>query len=156
MDSMRILAATLAILALVPRPALATGGFSCSVADRNLKLNAEGAFSHGAGAGVVNFGGSLEVLAKAAPEDLRKLDLAQEHLTQRWLSAKDLRLLVYRERSGSGPHGSVELILQTIRRGGEEAPYRGSYVLNIYFLSADGSSEGRTITLRGPAECVVG
>jgi hypothetical protein len=153
---MRVFPLLVALLILASVPAFATGSLSCSFADRNVKLEAEAAFSHGVGEGFMNFGGTLEVLAKAAPEDLRKLDLTLEHLTQRWLYGKELKLRIYHERTGNAPHGYVELIVQTRQHGREETDYRGSYVLNVYHLPDGSSSEGKTLTLRGKAACSVG
>ena len=83
-------------------PALATAGFSCSIADKAVKFSAEGVLSRGAGEGVMNFGGKIEVLGKGAPDDLRTVDLEREHLTQSWLHGKDIKLRMYREREGNG------------------------------------------------------
>ncbi len=82
---------------------LASGVLSCHFGDRNLKFGAEATFSHGVGEGFVSFGGTLDVLAKGAPDDLRTLDLDLPHLTQRWLYAKQLKLRLYRSGPGRPP-----------------------------------------------------
>ena len=138
-------------------PALATGNLSCHFGDRNLKFGAEATYSYGVGEGFVSFGGTLEVLAKGAPDDLRTLDLDLPHLTQRWLYANDLKLRLYRERKDPAPHGYVELVIEAKQasKRNDEIDYRGTYVLTLYHLP-DGRAEGKTVTLRGQARCSVG
>jgi hypothetical protein len=151
-----IMACLAALLLGVP-PALASGNLSCHFGDRNLKFGAEATFSHGVGEGFVSFGGTLEVLAKGAPDDLRTLDLDLPHLTQRWFYAKELKLRLYRERPGSAPHGYVELVVETRQagRGKDEIDYRGTYMLTVHHLQP-GEAEGKTLKLRGRAACSVG
>jgi len=138
--------------------AQASAGFSCSVEDKTLKLAVEGAFSRGVGEGVINFGGKLEVLAKATPDDFRSVALEREHLTQTWINGRDLKLRMYREREGNAlPHGYVELVLETRQIGArDELEYAGSYVLTVYHLKSEQDSEGKTFTARGKARCSAG
>jgi hypothetical protein len=144
-----------ALLLLSDTPALASSSLSCHFNDRNLKFGAEATFSHGVGEGFVSLGATLQVLAKDTPEDLLTLDLGLEHLTQRWLYGKELKLRLYRERQRAAPHGYVELVIET-KQAGKEAPnYRGSYVLTVHHLPP-GKTEGKTLTLRGRAMCSVG
>jgi hypothetical protein len=146
-----------ALLVLGIPPAGATGSFSCHFNDRNLKFGAEATFSHGAGEGIVSFGATLEVLAKGTPQDLHTVDLGLEHLAQRWLHAKELKLRLHRERKGAAAHGYVELVIEARQAGKrrDEIEYRGSYVLTLHDLPP-GESEGKTVTLRGQARCSVG
>jgi hypothetical protein len=136
--------------------AQATAGFSCSIEDMTLKVSVEGAFSRGVGEGVINFGGKLEVLAKAAPEDLRSLDLERENLTQTWINGRDLKLRMYRERTGSMPHGYVELVVETRQTARDELEYAGTYVLTVHHLASEQDSEGKTFTARGKMRCSAG
>jgi hypothetical protein len=146
-----------AALLLGISPALATGNLSCHFGDRNLKFGAEATFSHGVGEGFVSFGGTLEVLAKGVPDDLRTLDLDLPHLTQRWLYARELKLRLHRERTGAAPHGYVELVVEAKQagKGKDEIDYRGTYVLTVHHVPL-GEAEGKTLTLRGRAACSVG
>jgi hypothetical protein len=148
---MRAILSTLAVLCLGVTPAAATAAVDCSFSDENLAFDAGATVSHGFGESFARFTGKLEIRAKAAPDDLRKLELDLEHLTQRWFYGNDLKLRLYRERSGEGPHASVELIVETRRASKDKNDYRGSYVLNISRLVA---GEEKTQTLRGRAECV--
>jgi hypothetical protein len=151
---MRTLALTcIAVLLGIPA-ALASGTLSCHFGDRNVKFGSEATFSHGVGEGFVSFGGTLEVLAKGTPDDLQTLDLGLDHLTQRWLYAKQLKLRLYREQPGAAPHGYVELIVETKQAGRDETDYRGTYILFVHHLR-EGEAEGKTVTLRGRAACSV-
>jgi hypothetical protein len=136
--------------------AQASAGFSYGIEDNVLKLSVEGAFSRGIGEGVINFGGKLEVLAKATPDDLRNLDLERENLTQTWINGRDLKLRMYRERTGSAPHGYVELVVETRQSARDELEYAGTYVLTVHHLTTEQDSEGRTFTVRGKARCSAG
>jgi hypothetical protein len=134
----------------------ASAGFSCSIEDKALRVSVEGAFSRGVGEGVINFGGRLEVLAKATPEDLRRLDLERENLTQTWINGRDLKLRMYRERAGAAPHGYVELVLETRQSSRDELEYAGAYVLTVHHLVSEQDSQGKTFTARGKARCSAG
>jgi hypothetical protein len=135
----------------------ASAGLACSIEDKKLKLSVEGAVSRGVGEGVINFGGKLEVLAKATPDDFRSVDLEREQLTQAWIWGRELKLRMYRERTGSAPHGYVELVLETRQTGTrDELEYAGSYVLTVFHLKSEQDSEGKTFTARGKAKCSVG
>ena len=101
---------------LLATPAYATASLSCSADDKSLRFSAEGIVSHGVGETVAQFAGELEVRLKDAPPGLRKLPLALEHLTQRWLHGREVKLRLFREREGEG-QGSVELVVETA--GGE-------------------------------------
>jgi hypothetical protein len=137
--------------------AQASAGFSCSVEDKALKVGVEGAFSRGVGEGVINFAGKLEVLAKATPDDLRNVDLEREHLTQTWINGRDLKLRMYRERTGNAlPHGYVELVMETRQSARDELEYAGTYVLTVHHLASEQDSEGKTFTARGKARCSAG
>ena len=144
-----------ALLLLGVTPVLASSSLSCHFNDRNLKFGAEATFSHGVGEGFVSFGATLEVLAKGTPDDLLTLDLGLEHLTQRWLYGKELKLRLYRERKRAAPHGYVELVIETKQTGRQPPVYGGSYVLTVHHLPA-GKAEGKTLTLRGRATCAGG
>lgn len=137
--------------------AQASAGLSCSIEDKTLKLSVEGAVSRGVGEGVINFGGKLEVLAKTTPDDFRSVDLEREQLTQAWIYGRELKLRMYRERTGSAPHGYVELVVETRQTGArDELEYAGSYVLTVFHLKSEQDSEGKTFTARGKAKCSVG
>src|SRR5215204_2812765 len=102
---------------LLATPAYATASLSCSADDKALRFSAEGIVSHGVGETVAQFAGELEVRLKDAPPGLRKLPLALEHLTQRWLHGREVKLRLFREREREGEgQGSVELVVETGER----------------------------------------
>lgn len=150
-----LFAFALGLLAIAP--AHATASLSCSFRDATLALEVEGTISRGVGEGVMNFGGTLEILAKAAaiPANLRKTEFDLSHLTQRWLYGTEVKLRLYRERGENEPHGYVELIVETKRVPREESSYRGTYVLIVYDVPAAQGAEAKTVTLRGRAACSV-
>ena len=139
---------------LLATPAYATASLSCSADDKSLRFSAEGIVSHGVGETVAQFAGELEVRLKDAPPGLRKLPLALEHLTQRWLHGREVKLRLFREREEG--HGSVELIVETRRAGKDETEFSGSYVLTVSGEDAAPGTPARTLKARGRASCSLG
>jgi hypothetical protein len=140
---------------LAATPALATASLSCSAADRSLKFSADAVVSRGLGEQVPQFSGEIELLMKGVPEDFRKLALSLEHLTQRWLYGREVKLRLYREREGE-PHGSVELVVETRRTPKDETEYRGRYELTVFTLASPQDSTPKTLKARGRAACSLG
>ena len=93
----------------------------------------------------VSLNGELEVLAKGAPSDLRKVQFTGEHLTQRWAHGKALKLRIYRDE----PSGWVELVIEA-QAGRDGLSHRGWYVLAL--------QEGQRplVNLRGRVSCSLG
>jgi len=152
---MRIAFLAPAALLLGTAPALATASLSCSADDKSLRFSAEGIVSHGVGEGVAQFTGELEVRLKEAPPGLRKLPLALEHLTQRWLHGREVKLRLFREREGEG-QGSVELVVETRQATKDETEFSGSYVLTVSSEEAAQGAPARTLKARGRASCSFG
>ena len=140
---------------LLATPAYATASLSCSADDKSLRFSAEGIVSHGVGETVAQFAGELEVRLKEAPPGLRKLPLALEHLTQRWLHGREVKLRLFREREGEG-QGSVELVVETRRAANDETEFSGSYVLTVSSEDAAPGTPARTLKARGRASCSLG
>ena len=140
---------------LLATPAYASASLSCSADDRSLRFSAEGIVSHGVGETVAQFAGELEVRLKEAPPGLRKLPLALEHLTQRWLHGREVKLRLFREREGEG-QGSVELVVETRGAGNDETAFSGSYVLTVSGEDAAPGTPARTLKARGSASCSLG
>jgi hypothetical protein len=140
---------------LLATPAYATASLSCSVDDRSLRFSAEAIVSHGVGEGVAQFTGELEVRLKDAPPGLRTLPLGLEHLTQRWLHGREVKLRLFREHEGDG-RGSVELVVETRRLGKDETAFSGSYVLTVSSEDAAPGAPKRTLKARGRASCSFG
>ncbi|MFL5233011.1 MAG: hypothetical protein ACJ8DM_08815 [Microvirga sp.] len=140
---------------LLATPAYATASLSCSADDRSLRFSAEGIVSHGVGETVAQFAGELEVRLREAPPGLRKLPLALEHLTQRWLHGREVKLRLFRERDGEG-QGSVELVVETRRAANDETAFSGSCVLTVSGEDAAPGAPARTLKARGRVSCSLG
>ena len=125
--------------------AYATASLGCEVADRNVKLVAEGIVSRGMGEVFVSLNGELEVLAKGAPSDLRMVQFTGEHLTQQWAYGKALKLRIYRDE----PSGSVELVIEA-QAGRDGLSHRGWYVRALQ------EGQGPLVNLRGRVSCSLG
>ncbi|MFL4974575.1 MAG: hypothetical protein ACJ8DT_12930 [Microvirga sp.] len=138
---------------LLATPAYATASLSCSADDKSLRFSAEAIVSHGVGETVAQFAGELEVRLREAPPGLRKLPLALEHLTQRWLHGREVKLRLFREREGDG---SVELVVETRRAANDETAFSGSYVLTVSSEDAAPGAPARTLKARGRASCSLG
>lgn len=142
------------ILAVLSSSALATGGFSCEVDDKNLKLDVSSALGSGMGAPIINLKAESIVKLKGTPSDLVKLDLSKS-LVHSWMDSPDLRLYFYSEREGNGPHGYVEIII-TAKYVGDEGEAKGNYRLTAFYTepTAD-KTEGTSLKAKGKVSCSV-
>lgn len=139
---------------LAAGPALASGGLSCAVEDKAVKLLAEGGVTRGMGGSVSSFQGDLEILDEAVAADLRKISFERSQLAQYWLDGDELRLLLYRERKAAAPHAYVQIVIRT--SSGEEGSYRGSYALTVFATAGDTPGEGgKTVAHEGGVSCMV-
>lgn len=139
---------------LMAPAAHATGNFVCTVEDESLKFSAESTFSHGLGEQFMGFGATGTVLLADAPKDFVDLKFAEDNLVHHWFAGSDLRLHLYRERSG--PHGYVELILETTQSGDDETVFEGTYKLILYDMTDARDGEGKRLEAEGKASCSVG
>lgn len=144
--------AALVLAVLSAAAAHASGGISCEAEDKTVKFQAQ-AGVNSLGAAFFDFKASLEILAPGAPKDFRKLAFNNDHLTQRWVGGRNIKLRLYRERAGE-PHGYVDLIIETWSRKDDELEYRGTYLLDIFDVTKD-APDGKTITLKGRVTCEV-
>lgn len=133
----------------------ASAGMSCEAGDKTLKLSVEAGLSRGVGDGFFSFKGELETLAPGIPKDFRKVEFGKDHLTQRWLDNRNLKLRIYRERDGE-PHGYVDLVIEAWpRKDSDDIEFRGGYVLTIFDIPKAGA-DGKTTVLKGRVTCSVG
>jgi hypothetical protein len=152
---MRTIVAAVSILSLAISSAHASAGMSCEASDKAVKLALEAGISRGMGDDFFSFKGELEILAPSTAKDFRKLVFEKEHLTQRWLDNRNLKLRIYREREGE-PHGSVDLVIEAWpRKDSGDIEFRGGYVLTIFDIPKAGA-DGRTTTLKGRVTCSAG
>jgi hypothetical protein len=133
--------------------AAASGGLSCEVEDKSVRMAIGSGVTRGMGSPLFNFDGKLEVLDKSVAGDLMKTEFRDDHVAQYWLDGEDMRLLLYREREGDKPHGYVELTILT--KAGEEGTYAGHYSLSVLDTTGDTSAEGKTVTGEGEVSCFV-
>ena len=139
-------------LAAMVVPASASGGLSCSLEDQSVRIAIESGVTRGMGGPVFNFRGTLEILDKAVPEDLRRTEFDGRHLPQYWLSERALQLHLYRERDGDKPHGYVDLLIET-QAGDDEGLYGGSYRLTVFDASDAAAAEGKIVKVSGEINC---
>lgn len=132
-----------------PLPALATGGFWCDGADKNVKFHASAGMQRGGAGGLLNFEANLEIFLKDVPPDFRKLKLS-DALTQHWIDGKDFKLRLYTERS-EGLFGAVEFVVDTKAAG--EGEYKGSYALSVENMQPEKDHEAKTLKARGKIAC---
>ena len=141
-------------LAAMVVPASASGGLSCSLEDQSVRIAIESGVTRGMGGPVFNFRGTLEILDKAVPEDLRRTEFDGRHLPQYWLSERALQLHLYREREGDKPHGYVNLVIET-QAGDDEGLYGGSYRLTVFDTTGVTTGEAGITELSGEISCFV-
>lgn len=147
-----VLACTVSIVS----NAHASGSFNCEADDKSLKFSAEAMFSHGLGEQFSNFKGTLGALMKDAPKDFANLKLDGAHLAHHWFYGNALKLHIYRERTGEGLHGYVELVVETKQNPKDETDFAGTYELTVYHLTSESDSEGKTLKAKGKVACSVG
>jgi hypothetical protein len=136
-------------------PAAASGTLTCTIADRNLGFEMRGVVGHGSGEPLVSFEGTLALALKGLPAGLRKLTLVRSDVPQFWLKDRELKLRVYAE-TAKDPHGSVELILETMHKGGGDAPtFEGRYTLHIESMEGAQGGEARVTKAGGRVSCAL-
>ncbi|HWK01957.1 MAG TPA: hypothetical protein VNR41_14770 [Xanthobacteraceae bacterium] len=149
---------TLCIAALMMSalPALATGGFGCEAADKNVKLEANAGMQRGGAGALLNFKAEIESLLKNTPEDFRKLSLDREAISQHWIDGRDFKLRLYTERT-QGLFGALELVIEAVQRSKDkdEGTYKGRYTLTIENMETEQSSEAKTLKASGNIVCFV-
>jgi len=140
-----------AVLSVCATPALASGGLSCAAKTTQASLEIQSGVTHGMGSPLFNFRGSAQIAAKSVAADLRKIAFGQGNVAQYWLDARELRLVVYREREGSQPHGYVEVTILA-KAAGDEGKYKGTFALTAYDTAGD---RERTHKAGGRVSCFV-
>lgn len=149
---MRALIAAISLLGSV-LPAAASGGLDCSAKDKKVEFNLHAGVTRGMGSPIFAFESTVEIQDHSIAEDLRKISLTREDVAQYWLDGKDLRLLLYRERTGDKPHGYVELVIYT-ESAGDEIGYDGTYELMVYDGVGD-NAEAKEAKFKGKVGCSV-
>ncbi len=132
-------------------PALASGGLSCEAKGRQASFEVQSGITRGMGSPLFSFRGSIRIAGKQVAADLRTLSFRQENVAQYWLDGRELRLVLYREREGSNPHGYVQVTLLARATGGE-GEFKGSYSLTAFDTTGD---RERTQKAEGRVTCFV-
>lgn len=133
-------------------PALASGGFGCEAADKNVKFEASAGMQRGGAGTFLNFKAELESFLKNTPPDFRKLEMKSDAISQHWIDGKDFKLRLYTERT-EGPFGSVEFLIEA--KLAEEGKYAGRYTLAIGNMESAQASEAKTLKASGKIVCFV-
>jgi len=134
--------------------AAASGSLDCSIKDKSVQLFLHSGITRGMGGPFFDFKAELKISLPNVPKDLQSVTFEMEHLAQRWLDEREAKLVMYREREGDGPHGSVEVTIETKRvPKAEEDRYAGTYVMEIYETAAEGKPQPKPIKIRGRISC---
>ncbi len=142
------------ICGVTATPALATGGFSCTIDDKNLNFTADAALGSGMGAPILNLRAQSDVKLKTVPADLVKLDLSKS-LVHSWVESLDFKLYFYSEREGDKPHGYVEIVI-TAKYAGDEGDAKGNYRLTVFYTEPPADAvEGTYLKAKGKVSCFV-
>lgn len=138
-----------------PSAAMATGGLSCGIDDRNLKFDLEAVFSYSDIGGLFQLRGEFASKDKRTEKTLGTFTIKDSDLKQQWFRSNDLKLMIYRETEGEGiPFASVKLIIEATRPPGEEFGYEGSYQLTVEPAVENGEAEA--FTVEGKVGCSAG
>ena len=147
---LRILLATFAVTAPAI-PAEASGGMWCTIDDANLKMTIESGVTHGMGGPLFNFKASAEVLMKDVAPDFAKLML-DGNLVHSWIDKDETRLLLYTERQGDKPFGSIEIIIETMGDR-DEGDIPGKYEVSYFEAELQKGEADGYIRLTGDVTC---
>ena len=149
----RFLIAFMSVITIAT-PALATGGFSCSIDDENLQFEAASALGRGMGSPLLNLTVNAKPQIKGTPNDFLELDL-KTHLVHSWIDHPEFRLHFYLEREGETPHGTFELLLITTAAD-DEGTYRGDYRMTMFFTEPPADETlGAYLKATGKVECFI-
>jgi hypothetical protein len=151
--SMRYLLASCALLMLSGN-AFASGGIWCETEAAPAAINVHGGVSRGMGGQLFSFEGKVSIADQALPENLRKLEFAQEHVTQYWFDGESVNLVLYREWDINKLFSSIEISIETKANEGddEEGSYTGSYKVMISYTD-ESNPDGKQVDLTGAIDC---
>lgn len=150
---MRIRFALLSTL-LACGPAIASGGLECTSDGDGVSFEVNGGVSRGMGSVLFSFDARLDIRDDGIAPDLAQTKFQRDHVAQYWMDADDLRLRLYRERDGALPHGYVELVIEAVSSGGENAgSYAGRYMLSVFDMTDATGGEGIMVRREGAVGC---
>ena len=150
---MKSILAALALLSTAGSAA-ASGALGCTAEDKAVKFDLAADVTHGAVSPISKFHGTVEIGDEDAAQDLRRLDLSAADLSQYWLDAQELRLLVRKRLVTDKPSDSADLEIKTLSLGEDnEGHFEGGYKLTIHDLDETGAGQENTLTFTGKASC---
>jgi hypothetical protein len=130
-----LLKRSLAILGLCALPALAhaTGGVWCDLDDKNVSFHFKAVSSRDGTGGWFDIEGHVETKFGNLPKHLRKFEIKDKNLTERWWGREGVLLNI--QKYDSDPFAAVMLtvVTKTVDEGG----YEGTYDLRITADSGD-------------------
>jgi hypothetical protein len=135
-------------------PALATGGFDCSIDDSKLSLETSAALGASLGSPILNLQAVAKTKIKGTPADMAEINL-KDSLIHSWMTHPDLNLHFYWEREGDKPHASYNLVIKT-KDMGDEISSDGKYELEIFYTEPPADKvEGAYLKAKGKVHCEV-
>ncbi|BAT60673.1 hypothetical protein GJW-30_1_03222 [Variibacter gotjawalensis] len=152
MDKKKLLCAIAGTMMLIMPQAYATGSLHCEAEDKSLTFQVSGVVSRGVGSRIMNFKGESQIKLPKIADDLKTLSYEQDHLVHSWLSGRELKLHLYREREGEKRHGYVEIVIETTLKSKTEGAYAGKYNAEVYDLP-EGASETKPVKFNGAIRC---
>lgn len=147
-----ITAAAVFLCLVMAGGATASGGLNCTAEGGPGSVEVDAGVTRGMGGPIFSLTATANIMDESVAEDLRKTEFERQHIAQYWLDADDLRLLLYRERDGNGPFGSVELTILA-KPVGDDISYEGTYALRIFDMT--GGGEGKITAYDGKIACSV-
>ena len=135
-------------------PAFATGGFDCDADDAKASIWLNALTTRGMGFPVLRFDGTVELKDASVAADLRSVKFDGSHLPQYWAEDGELRLFVYRERTGDAPYGHIQLIVRA--KFDENDDLAGRYDLEVVDMTGVTDGEAKTVRIEGDISCVLG
>ncbi len=149
---LRILIASTALTFAVATPAQASGGLWCTIDDANVKMTVESGVTRGMGGPIFNFKASAELLVKDVAPDFAKLTL-DGNLVHSWIDRDETRLLLYTERQGDAPFGSIEITIETMGDREEAVDIKGKYEVSYFEAERQKGDDDGFIRLSGDVTC---
>jgi len=144
MTKMKAILAALLCLAL-PGTASATGGTWCDAEDENVRFHFKAAHSRDGTGAWFGIEGHVETRFGRLPSHLRKFQITDANLTQRWVGPEGVLLQV--QKYDADPFAAVMLTVST--KPVDEAVYEGTYELRI----TAGDGDDAHVVRKGKVSC---
>lgn len=145
---------TFLLVCVATGAANASGGLECKIEDNAVRFDVSAGVTHGMGSPTFNFKGELAVRDRRIAEDLRSVSFDGDNRPQYWLDDKELRLVLYKERTADKAFGSIELTIRTeISDRDTTGNFTGTYKLSISDPATSTSGDGGTTDFTGAVTC---